>query len=236
MSETPVPVRTSRTSFTRDGRILYQFHLVPTRSMNYDEFLAAGAEKTGMNKLKFRHAWESAWSVIINNLAKGVGTNASAVHVSLKIIGSALAANAKPDPKVNKLLPQLLAKGELAEAVLGLEAVNVTVTIEAVLYAVEQEGAGAANILTAAGQNIVATGRNILTESTDDTGVYLLNAAGSVLKTATIARTDTDSIEFSFATLPENGEYTLAILTRNGQDAEEYGVTQLERKVTVNVA
>ncbi len=233
MSEATIKVRTTPTPFRKDGRILYQFHTIPERKMTYQEFIETAAARAGMDKLKFRHGWESGWLTIAENLGVGVGTNADAVHVGLKITGSSTDASKAPDPKVNKLLPNLQAKGELAEAVVGLEAENVTVTIEAILYAVEQTGAGEANLLTTAGAAIVATGRNILTESGDDTGVFLLGQTGAIAASATIARSDTDSIEFSFAELPADGEYTLAILTRNGMDAETYGVTQLERKVTV---
>ncbi len=233
MSENIIKVKATRTPFMKGGRILYQFHIIPEHNMGYDEFLTTCAARAGMDKLKFRLAWESAWATIAENLAVGVGTNADAIHVTLKITGSGVSADAKPDPKVNKLLPSLQPKGVLLDAMLGAKAVNITLTIDATLYSVEQIGAGSPNLLTTAGATILATGRNILTQTTDETGVCLLDSDGLVVKNATISRSDTNSVEFSFEELPENGTYTLAILTRNGQGEEEYGVSQLERKVEV---
>jgi len=233
MSNSTLKVKTTLTPFRKGGSFVYQFHPVLDRSVTCDAFLKKVADALGTDVYSVRRYWEGFGLTIANLLVQAIGVNGDWIHVGLKIKGSGAKANSVPDPKTNPLMVNLLAKGILAEAAMSLDPQNITATVEAILYAIEQESAGEANLLTAAGENIVATGRNILTESGEDTGVFLMNAAGNVVATATISRTDTDSIEFSFAELPADGEYTLAILTRNGMDAKEYGVSQLERKVTV---
>ena len=70
---------------------------------------------------------------------------------TLAIKGSVDAANAKLDPAVNKIVPVLIAAGTLKSSAEGLEAVNVTPSVGAILYSVQQAGQDKPNIIVGAG-------------------------------------------------------------------------------------
>ncbi len=236
MANGQLQVKTTLSSLSKGGKAYHQFHAILSRFIKYEQFLKIVSEAVGMDEYTLRRVWEGVGLSAARLLSKAIGINAGWMHFNLKIKGSGEYANSVPDEKANPLMVSLLAKGVLADAALSLKPVNVTETVEAILYAVEQEGAGEANLLTAAGANIVASGRNIFTEDGADTGVYLMNGAGTIAATGTISRSDSGTVEFSFAELPADGEYTLSILTRNGMSADDYGVSQVERKITVKAA
>ena len=143
------------------------------------------------------------------------------------------AANAKLDPAVNKIVPVLIAAGTLKSSAEGLEGINVTPSVGAILYSVQQAGQDKPNIIVGAGGVIVINGNFIKTEDGEDTGVWL-EKDGVIVQRGTISESDHNTIDCTFADgdFPEDGQYKLVIATRDGKD-ESFGVDRLERNVTV---
>ena len=82
---------------------------------------------------------------------------------SLAILGSVDAANAKLDPKVNKIVPTLVPLGTLKDVPSPFDAENITASVGAILYSVQQVGQASPNIIVSGGAVVVINGNFILT-------------------------------------------------------------------------
>ncbi len=138
------------------------------------------------------------------------------------------------DSKKHRLVPTLLPKGVLKTCLDDAELVNVTAGATVTILHVADEVAqidgtisGTANV------DVRMTGNGLgLDMSATDEGVWLEDAKGVIQAVATVTETSTTSLACRFATLPEDGQYTLVVASRNGLGAD-YGIATGKRKVTV---
>ena len=110
---------------------------------------------------------------------------------------------------------------------------NVTASVGAILYSVQQVGQASPNVIVKGGEVVVINGNFILTADGADTGVWL-EKDGVIIARGVIGQSDHNTIDCTFpdGDFPEDGQYKLVIATRDGKD-ESFGVDRLERNVTV---
>ena len=227
-----VKFRTVLSALQKGGKACYQCVPILENKVDEAKFLADMAAITGESVARAR-LWLDAFGMVSRRYNLDARPyNLGFMRGTLAIKGSVKAANAKLDPAVNKIVPVLIAAGTLKSSAEGLEAVNVTPSVGAILYSVQQAGQDKPNIIVGAGGVIVINGNFINTEDGDDTGVWLEGKDGTIIERATISDSDHNTIDCTFAELPEDGQYKLVIATRDGQD-ESFGVDRLERNVTV---
>ena len=227
-----VKFRTVLSTLQKGGKACYQ--CVPVFENKVDEtaFLKEVAAITGESVARAR-LWVDAFGMVARKLNLAARPyNLGFMRGTLAIKGSVDAANAKLDPAVNKIVPVLIAAGTLKSSADGLEGVNVTPSVGAILYSIQQAGQDTPNVIVGTGGIIVINGNFILTADGDDTGVWLEKKDGTIAERATITESDHNTIDCTFAELPADGQYKLVIATRDGRDSS-FGVDRLERNVTV---
>ena len=229
-----VKFRTAMSVLKKGGKACYQCVPVLENKVTEAGFLAEAAKITGESVARAR-LWLDAFGMVsrkCNLDARPYSTGY--MRGSLVILGSVAAANAKLDPKVNKIVPTLTPLGTLKDMPSVFDAENVTPSVGAILYSVQQVGQTSPNVIAKGGAVVVINGNFIETADGDDTGVWL-EKDGVIVQRGTISESDHNTIDCTFADgdFPEDGQYKLVIATRDGKDAETYGVDRLERNVAV---
>ena len=175
-----VKFRTVLSALQKGGKACYQCVPVLENKVDEAKFLADMAAITGESIARAR-LWLDAFGMVSRRYNLDARPyNLGFMRGTLAIKGSVDAANAKLDPAVNKIVPVLIAAGTLKSSAEGLEAVNVTPSVGAILYSVQQAGQDKPNIIVGAGGVIVINGNFIKTEDGDDTGVWLEAKDGTI--------------------------------------------------------
>ena len=228
-----VKFRTAMSVLKKGGKACYQCVPVLENKVTEAGFLAEAAKITGESVARAR-LWLDAFGMVARkcNLdARPYSTGY--MRGSLAIIGSVDAANAKLDPKVNRIVPTLTPLGTLKDVPSPFDAENVTASVGAILYSVQQVGQASPNVIVKGGEVVVINGNFILTADGADTGVWL-EKDSVIIARGVIGQSDHNTIDCTFpdGDFPEDGQYKLVIATRDGKD-ESFGVDRLERNVTV---
>ena len=228
-----VKFRTAMSVLKKGGKACYQCVPVLENKVTEAGFLAEAAKITGESVARAR-LWLDAFGMVARkcNLdARPYSTGY--MRGSLAIIGSVDAANAKLDPKVNRIVPTLTPLGTLKDVPSPFDAENVTASVGAILYSVQQVGQASPNVIVKGGEVVVINGNFILTADGADTGVWL-EKDGVIIARGVIGQSDHNTIDCTFpdGDFPEDGQYKLVIATRDGKN-ESFGVDRLERNVTV---
>ena len=166
-----VKFRTALSVLKKGGKACYQCVPVLENKVTEAGFLAEAAKITGESVARAR-LWLDAFGMVARkcNLdARPYSTGY--MRGSLAIIGSVDAANAKLDPKVNRIVPTLTPLGTLKDVPSPFDAENVTASVGAILYSVQQVGQASPNIIVKGGEVVVINGNFILTADGADTGV-----------------------------------------------------------------
>ena len=228
-----VKFRTALSALKKGGKACYQCVPVLESKVTEAGFLAEAAKITGESVARAR-LWLDAFGMVARkcNLdARPYSTGY--MRGSLSIIGSVDAANAKLDPKVNRIIPTLVPLGTLKDVPSPFDAENITASVGAILYSIQQVGQAAPNVIVKGGAVVVINGNFIETADGEDTGVWR-EKDGVIVQRGVISQSDHNTIDCTFEDedFPENGQYKLVIATRDGKDAT-WGVDRLERNVTV---
>ena len=149
-------------------------------------------------------------------------------------MGTFAGANAPWDKSKNALLPYFYAKGDMKDAFADVSAVNVTegnrAHVNRVLDTVlKVDGV----IVNQPNVTVYLSGTNLLLNAAaTDEGVWLEDKDGTVVATATVVGSTSTTVDCTFATLPEDGDYKIVVATRGGL-GPEFGVSIARKAVEV---
>ena len=222
---------TALCSFSKGERPCYVAHVKHNGTIDQEAFLTAIAELSGETKERVRFAWDLALAEIRRQLKSGNRIELEQLAVGIAVQGTFSAANAAWDASKNRLVPYVNAKGELKGALEGVTTENITegaiVAIRSVLDTVRSED----SIVSA--PTVFVSGTNMtITPANPDEGVWLADADGRIVATATVTRSDATTIDAVFDTLPPSGNYKLVVAGRNGASTD-YGVSMSKKNVEV---
>lgn len=229
-----IEVKSVPTTFKKGGKQCFQLFPKTKKPMKPAEFIERFAQALGKTKADARYINDIHGQTFSAALATNNAVNTGTMRGFLSVGGSITNPAAELSPEKNPVIASILVVGELKDAVGDFVAVNVTETIEAILYTVQYDGSTSLNTIEGTG-TCTATGVGLkLTASNEDEGVWLEDLEGvAVTDKATITKNDTNLAEFSFAQLPEAGPYRLVIATRDGGDKNDLGITRLVRNIIV---
>ena len=153
----------------------------------------------------------------------------------LYIGGTIASLTDQPTKSKNPVLPRIFFKGDFSERFKQYEVVNETLTVNAILYELMQDGASDVNRIESATARIVANMNAAkIDPEQEDNGIWLENPRTDVkVCEASISYSDSSTCFFTFPELPASGKYRLVIATRNGESPEEYALAKLTRNVFV---
>jgi len=227
-------VKAVLSNLTKGGKPCHQLYPKDVNPMSQEDFVKLFAEKIGKDPAEARFINDVHGQVFCQALVQNKVINTGSLRAYLTALGSVTSAGAALNKIDNPIKAVILAHGELKDAVSNILAVNDTKVIEAVLYTVQYGTSAFLNTIEGTGITKANGVGLTITQSNEDEGVWLETLAG-VMATdkAAISCNDTNTINFAFSELPEDGEYRLVIATCEGNSKDEFGVTRLERKVSV---
>lgn len=217
-----------------DNSPCYSARVKHNGTVSTDEFVKRLAERSGEEKERVRFIWELAQNELARQLGAGKRIELGSLSAGIAVAGSFDSANAPWDSQTNKLVPHLNTKGELKNALVDLEAVNVTEGAKPVVLSVldtifAEDGVlkGNANITA------LISGKDLAVDpQAADEGVWLEDKNGVIVATATVNDSDCATIDCTFAETPAEGDYKLVVATRGGLGAE-FGVAMAKKNVQV---
>lgn len=227
-------VKTVLSNLTKGGQPCYQLFPKKTEPMSQEDFVQLFADRLGKTPSEARFINDVHGQVFSEALVQNKSVNTGALRGYLTVLGSVESAGAPLSKDKNPIKAVILAHGALRDAVTGVRPVNETQVIEAILYTVQYGTSFDQNTIEGTGETKANGVGLVINQSNADEGVWLEDRNGvMVTEKATIVRNDTNTLNFTLAQLPEDGDYRLVIATRNGESKDEYGVVRLERWVRV---
>ena len=225
-------------NLTKGGKPCYQLYVKNSKIMSQSDFCEKISSALDVSMAKARLINDVLGQIFAAEVLANKNVNTGWLRGHLTVEGSIPTMGAKTDPKNNPVKAVLLPLGDFKAAVDGVLAVNDVVVINSILYTVQYGQSTERNTIEGTSEDLKINGDKIAinTDMTDE-GVWLEDAEGTmVTDKATIVSSSTNTINCRFATLPEDGIYTLVIATRNGESSADYGVNRLTRQVEVITA
>ena len=213
------------------------YRLIPKDPMHISEteFLRRISEKAGQDRIQGRFWLDAFRDVLFTALSNNEAVDLNFLFAKLHVAGSLPSATEQPTKEANPVRPRVFLKGELMDTLSAFEVVNDTLTVEAILYEVMQDGASDRNRIESPTARVVINGNAIrLDAGQEDNGVWLEDpVTGVKVAEGTVIHSDSATCHCAFPTLPETGKYRLALATRDGNDPNEYSLAKVTRLVTV---
>ena len=213
------------------------YRLITKEPMHVDEreFLRRIAERMGQNGIQARYWLDAFRDVLFTGLAENECIDLSFMHAKLHVAGSLTSPTAQPTKADNPVRARVFLKGELADMLAQFAVVNDTLTVDAVLYEIKQDGVAELNRIESPSARIVINGKAILIDADQtDNGVWLEDLKSGVrVADGVVSHSDSATCYCTFPTLPATGKYRLAIATRDGNDPTAYTLAKVTRIVSV---
>ena len=197
-------------------------------------FKARVARRCGYDESVVGCVMDAAGTQTREELGNGYRVDGGWYFAMLNAQGSSDSIREPWDSKKHHLVATLLPKGTLKTCLDNAELVNVTAgATVTVLHVADVVAQTDGTISGTADVEVVITGNGLAIDlAAEDEGVWLEDANGVIQSVATVTEATTTTLVCRFATLPEDGKYTLVVASRNGLGAN-YGIAMGKRKVTV---
>ena len=192
------------------------------------------ARRCGYDKSVVTCVNDGCGTQMCEELGNGNRVDLGWLYAMLTAQGSSESTREPWNPEKNRLVATFLAKDPVKTCLDGAELVNVTAGAKVVvLHVADSVAVIDGTISGTANVDVRITGNGLALDiAASDEGVWLEDAKGVIQAVATVTETATTALACRFATLPEDGQYTLVVASRNGL-GEDYGVAMGRRKVTV---
>lgn len=199
-----------------------------------DQFLNRYAAAIRLPASEAQFNLDTLISTIVDILLEAKSINLPFLSARLSVGGSVKSMTDQPTKAANPVIVNITIKGAPAEKIAALELKNVTVSVEATIHEVMQNGASGVARIENEG-DVVVTGKGLMINAgAEDEGMWL-EKSGLVVKMAEIKGANHNEARGNFGDMAgvENGVYELCVATRDGKSAAEAPARILRRKVTV---
>lgn len=213
------------------------YRLVPTNvtHITEKEFLERLSAAASQDPAQARYWLDTFRDQLFRLMAQNCAVDTGFLFAKLNVRGSVASATEQPTRQANPVEGVVYFKGDIAAAIRAIDVVNETLTVDAILYEVMQDGASDTNRIESADVRVVVNGARIKEDpNQSDNGVWLEDiVTGEIVSQGTVTYSDSSTCYVTFATLPPTGRYRLAIATRDGEDPETYSLAKVTRIVQV---
>lgn len=235
-----IKIKTKLTPFKKNGRVAYSVSVMHNGTVREDTFYKEVSKGCGLAAPMVRSAFDLCVDQMKYELRNGCRVELPSVAAFLTMPGN-FASTSPEDRRAAGagLVAHIIAKGDFRNCCAGeeFELVNVTKGATVVIRGVSDMVSKLEDVLTNGTDvevHVVGTGLYIPDAEDETTGVWLERPDGTICATArvTSATSATLVCVFDEISMPE-GQYKLAVASRNGLDPEQYDVTIARRNVAV---
>ena len=214
----------------------YRAIVINNGVVEIDALADAIAKECGLKSAVVRSILELFFEQLGYEFRNGMRVNLEQLEGGLTIQGTAKSADEQWGKGNLKLVAYLNAKGALKHPFEdGVTPVNVTDAITVIVRRVldtvyEHDGyiTGTENVHVL----VSGDGLNVNPAAADEGGWLADYKTGRIVANGTVTASAADTLDLTFATLPEDGDYWLVVASRGGND-ESAGVSIGRRKVVV---
>ena len=233
-------VKTRPTPFKKNGRVAYSASVIHNGTVGENTFFKKVGMKNGLGMDMSKATWNLCIGQMKEELRNGNRVETPWLSAYLSLPGN-FASTSPEDRRAAgaRLVAHINAKGDFKTCCAGedFELVNVTKGATVVVRGVTDMVSKLDDVLTNGTDveaHVVGTGLYIPDSEDETTGVWLEKLDGTICATARVTESTSATLTCVFAeiALPE-GQYKLAVASRDGLDPEQYGVTIARRNVMV---
>ena len=205
------------------------------RHVPENELLRRLTEKSGFDASKGRYWMDNFQTTIFDALAANETVDCGFLYAKLYPSGTIPSLTAQPTKEANPVRGRVFFKGEFAKRLAAIELVNETQTVNPIIYELQQDGVDGLNrIESATARIVINVNRAKVDPAQVDNAVILEDPkTNAKVAEATVAYSDSSTCHVTFPTLPATGKYRLVILTRDGENPDEYVLARATRLVDV---
>lgn len=237
-SSNEIRFKTVLSSLKKGEKPCYRAVVNHNGTVYLDEIARNAAARVGMDEAVMRFNAELFFAQVAEEMKGGNRVEVENLFSGgIAVTGTFAGANAPWDKSKNALVPYFFAKGGMRQALDSATAVNVTEGNHAILKRVLDTVSKVDGVITnQPNVTVYLSGTSLLLNAAaSDEGVWLEDKDGTVVAKATVVGSTSTTVDCTFATLPDDGEYKIVVATRGGL-GPEFGVSLARKVVEVKTA
>ena len=218
-------------------KTVYTAHVQTNGTLGRDELAERLAARTKQDVSLWKYFLDALSDEIGIQLLAGYRINLGQLSTGFAIKGSFMSEDEAFDPAKHQLIATIRTLEPLKGAMSAVLPENVTLGLTCTVAAVMDAVTKRLSEITGTNRVLIQGQKLGISPDNPDEGVWLVNAkTGDIVSTATVERSDSQTIDCVFSEPPEPGTYTLVVACRNGMRESLKPATAKVKNVVVRAA
>ena len=227
----------TRVSDAITDKAVYTAHVQTNGTLGRDELAERLAERTKQDASLWKYFLDALSDEIGIQLLTGYRINLGQLTTGFAIRGAFMSEDEAFDPARHQLVATIRTLDPLKGAMSAVSPENVTLGLTCTVAAVMDAVTKRLSEITGANRVLIQGQKLGISPDNPDEGVWLADPkTGDIVATATVERSDSQTIDCVFETPPEPGAYTLVVACRNGMRESLKPATAKVKNVVVKAA
>ena len=227
----------TRVSDAITDKTLYRASVQTNGTIGRDELAKRLAERTKQSASLWRCFLDALSDELAEQLLAGYRVNLGQLTTGFAIRGAFMSEDEAFDPARHQLVATIRTLDPLKGAMSAVRPENVTLGLTCTVAAVMDAVAKRLSEITGTNRVLIQGQKLGISPDNPDEGVWLADPkTGETVATATVERSDSQTIDCVFAEPPEPGVYTLVVACRNGMRESLKPATAKVKNVVVKAA
>ena len=207
----------TRVSDAITDKTLYRANVQTNGTLGRDELAERLAERTKQDVSLWKYFLDALSDEIGIQLLAGYRINLGQLSTGFAIKGSFMSEDEAFDPAKHQLIATIRTLDPLKGAMSAVLPENVTLGLTCTVAAVMDAVTKRLSEITGTDRVLIQGQKLGISPDNPDEGVWLADPkTGEIVATATVERSDSQTVDCVFAEPPEPGAYTLVVSCRNG--------------------
>ena len=218
-------------------RVVYTAHVQTNGTIGRDELAERLAARTKQDVSLWKYFLDALSEEIGIQLLAGYRINLGQLTTGFAIRGAFMSEDEAFDPARHQLVATIRTLDPLRSAMSAVSPENVTLGLTCTVAAVMDAVTKRLSEITGTNRVLIQGQKLGISPDNPDEGVWLVDPkTGDIVATATVERSDSQTIDCVFETPPEPGAYTLVVACRNGMRESLKPATAKVKNVVVKAA
>ena len=218
-------------------RAVYTAHVQTNGTVGRDELAERLAGRTKQDVSLWKYFLDALSDEIMTQLLAGYRINLGQLTTGFAIRGAFMSEDEAFDPAKHQLVATIRTLDPLRSAMSAVSPENVTLGLTCTVAAVMDAVTKRLSEITGTDRVLIQGQKLGISPDNPDEGVWLADPkTGEIVATATVERSDSQTIDCGFENPPEPGTYTLVVACRNGMRESLKPATAKVKNVVVKAA
>jgi hypothetical protein len=218
-------------------KALYFAHVQTNGTISSDELAERLAERTKQEASLWKYFLDALSEEIASQMSAGYRINLGQLSTGFAIRGAFKSEDDTFDPERHQLVATVRTLDPLRSAMSAVRPENVTLGLSCTVAAVMDAVTKCLSEITGTHRVLIQGQKLGISPDNPDEGVWLADPkTGEIVATATVERSDSQTIDCGFTEPPEPGVYTLVVSCRNGMRESLKPATAKVKNVIVKTA